>query len=104
MSREVHVRFCESAGARFPRATRLVVGFQYRAEAESFLGELKERLCKFSLELHPTKTRLLEFGRYAATNRRRRGEGKPETFILESPTTCARCLFSTEKPSGTGGT
>jgi group II intron reverse transcriptase/maturase len=61
-------------------ADDFVVGFQYRAEAESFLGELKKRLRKFSLELHPTKTRLLEFGRYAATNRRRRGEGKPETF------------------------
>jgi group II intron reverse transcriptase/maturase len=57
-----------------------VVGFQYRREAESFLRELKERLRKFSLELHPTKTRLLEFGRFAASSRKQRGERKPETF------------------------
>ncbi len=61
-------------------ADDFVVGFQHRYEAERFLGELKERLRKFSLELHSTKTRLLEFGRFAASNRRRRGEGKPETF------------------------
>ena len=57
-----------------------VVGFQYRSDAERFLDELKERLRKFNLELHPTKTRLLEFGRFAAQNIRRRGGGKPETF------------------------
>ncbi len=61
-------------------ADDFVVGFQHRHEAERFLGELKERLRKFSLELHSTKTRLLEFGRFAASNRQRRGEGKPETF------------------------
>ena len=61
-------------------ADDFVVGFQHRDEAESFLSELKERLRKFSLELHSTKTRLLEFGRFAASDRRRRGEGKPETF------------------------
>ena len=65
---------------KFPSATRLVVGFQHRADAERFLGELRERLRKFSLELHPDKTRLLEFGRYAASNRQDRGEGKPESF------------------------
>jgi group II intron reverse transcriptase/maturase len=57
-----------------------VLGFQYRAEAEQFLGELQKRLDKFGLELHPEKTRLIEFGRYAAERRKRRGEGKPETF------------------------
>lgn len=57
-----------------------VVGFQYKAEAEQFQRDLKERLQKFSLELHPEKTRLVEFGRYAASDRRRRGLGKPETF------------------------
>src|SRR6266404_2232656 len=45
-----------------------------------FLQEWKERLRKFGLELHPDKTRLIEFGRYAAENRKKRGEGKPETF------------------------
>ncbi len=57
-----------------------VLGFQYREEAEKFLEQFRERLWKFGLELHPDKTRLIEFGRYAAERRRKRGEGKPETF------------------------
>ena len=65
---------------RFPRATRPVLGFQYREEAERFLEELRERLRKFGLELHPDKTRLIEFGRYATERRKKRVEGKPETF------------------------
>lgn len=59
-----------------------VVGFQYEADAKGFQEELKERLRKFGLELHPEKTRLIEFGRYAAENRMRRKEGKPETFTF----------------------
>jgi RNA-directed DNA polymerase len=61
-------------------ADDIVVGFQKKAEAERFLRELKERMRKFQLELHPEKTRLVEFGRFAAQNRKERGEGKPETF------------------------
>jgi group II intron reverse transcriptase/maturase len=61
-------------------ADDFVMGFQDRAEAERFLTELRERLRKFGLELHPDKTRLIEFGRYAENNRKRRGERKPETF------------------------
>ena len=61
-------------------ADDFVVGFQTKLEAERYLAELRERFRKFGLELHPEKTRLLEFGRYAAENRRRRGEGAPETF------------------------
>src|SRR6516225_3908372 len=57
-----------------------VLGFQYRADAERFLHEWRERLRKFGLELHPDKTRLIEFGRYAAASRKQRGAGKPETF------------------------
>ncbi len=57
-----------------------VLGFQHRAEAEKFLTDLQERVRKFGLELHPEKTRLIEFGRYAAERRAKRGEGKPETF------------------------
>jgi len=57
-----------------------IVGFQYRDDAERFLNALRERLGQFSLMLHPDKTRLLEFGRYAAQNRQERGQGKPETF------------------------
>lgn len=61
-------------------ADDFVLGFQHRGDALQFLGDLKERLRKFSLELHPSKTRLIEFGRFAATRRRERGLGKPETF------------------------
>jgi RNA-directed DNA polymerase len=61
-------------------ADDLVVGFQHRADAVRFLEEFKERLAKFGLELHPDKTRLIEFGRYAARDRKQRGGGKPETF------------------------
>jgi RNA-directed DNA polymerase len=63
-------------------ADDLVVGFQYRADAERFLKEFQGRLAKFGLELHPEKTRLLEFGRFAAVDRCARGEGKPETFTF----------------------
>lgn len=61
-------------------ADDFVMGFQHRHEAEQFLVELRERFAKFGLELHPDKTRLIEFGRFAAENRQRRGESKPETF------------------------
>jgi retron-type reverse transcriptase len=57
-----------------------VLGFEHRTEAERLLEELRERLGKFGLELHPEKTRLIEFGRFAAGRRKQRGEGKPETF------------------------
>jgi RNA-directed DNA polymerase len=57
-----------------------VLGFEHREEAERFLEQLRERLQKFGLELHPEKTRLIEFGRFAAERRKKRGEGKPETF------------------------
>jgi group II intron reverse transcriptase/maturase len=61
-------------------ADDIVLGFQSKSDAERFWAELAERFRKFHLELHPEKTRLLEFGPYAADNRRRRGDGKPETF------------------------
>jgi RNA-directed DNA polymerase len=57
-----------------------VLGFQAQAEADRFREDLQKRLAKFGLELHPDKTRRIEFGRYAELNRKRRGEGKPETF------------------------
>ncbi len=57
-----------------------VVGFQNRDDAERFLSELRARLRLYSLELHAEKTRLIEFGRFAAETRRRRGDGKPDTF------------------------
>ena len=61
-------------------ADDIVLGFEHRRDAERFLNALKERLAEFGLELHPDKTRLIEFGRYAADHRKARGEGKPETF------------------------
>jgi group II intron reverse transcriptase/maturase len=61
-------------------ADDFVMGFQHRHEAERFLKELQERMSKFGLQLHPDKTRLIEFGRFAARDRKNRGEGKPETF------------------------
>jgi len=60
----------------------LVMGFQHRAEAVRFLEEFKDRLAKFGLELHPEKTRLIEFGRFAAHKRKQWGKGKPETFTF----------------------
>ena len=61
-------------------ADDIVVGFEHRGDAERFWGDLRERFAQFALELHPDKTRLIEFGRFAATDRQRRGDGKPETF------------------------
>ena len=61
-------------------ADDFVVGFQYRGDAKRFLHDLRERFAKFNLELHPEKTRLIEFGRFAASNRAAVGLGKPETF------------------------
>ena len=61
-------------------ADDFVMGFQYRREAERFLGEMKERFDQYGLEIYREKTRLIEFGRFAEANRAERGEGKPETF------------------------
>jgi group II intron reverse transcriptase/maturase len=66
----VIVRFCDD----------FVVGFQHRENAEQFLLDLGKRFSEFNLELHKNKTRLIEFGRFAAQNRERQGKGKPETF------------------------
>ena len=61
-------------------ADDFIVGFEDQQDAQRFLVELRERLAKFGLELHPAKTRLIEFGRHAVERRRARGLGKPETF------------------------
>jgi len=75
-------RRCEATGhmtiVRY--ADDFIVGFEHEADARRFLEALRERLGKFALSLHPDKTRLIEFGRFAAANRERRGLGKPETF------------------------
>jgi RNA-directed DNA polymerase len=61
-------------------ADDIIVGFEHEADARRFLEAIRVRLGEFALSLHPDKTRLIEFGRHAATNRERRGLGKPETF------------------------
>ncbi len=63
-------------------ADDIVVGFEYRSDAEQFHKDLVQRFTKFNLELHAEKTRLIEFGRFAAENRRRRHLGRPETFAF----------------------
>jgi RNA-directed DNA polymerase len=57
------------------------VGFQHRSDAERFLEELRQRLQKFGLELHPQKTRIIESGRHAERKRKAGNLGKPETFV-----------------------
>ena len=61
-------------------ADDVVVGFQYKRDAERYLRDVRKRLARFGLSLHPDKTRLVEFGRFAQANRHRHGAGKPETF------------------------
>jgi group II intron reverse transcriptase/maturase len=61
-------------------ADDITIGFEYEQDAQRFWAELRERLARFGLELHPDKTRLIEFGRRAVGNRRSRGLGRPETF------------------------
>ena len=61
-------------------ADDFIIGFQHENDARHFLDEMRKRLGEFALSLHPEKTRLIEFGRFAAERRKRRGLGKPETF------------------------
>ena len=66
-------------------ADDLVVGFEQQADAERFLTEFQERLAKFGLEVHPEKTRLIEFGRLARWRRKQRGEGEPVKGLFQHP-------------------
>ena len=63
-------------------ADDFIIGFQHESDARRFLDEMRKRLGEFALSLHPEKTRLIEFGRFAAERRRRLGLGKPETFTF----------------------
>jgi RNA-directed DNA polymerase len=63
-------------------ADDIVVGFQHEIDARRFRDAMRDRLREFSLSLHPAKTRLIEFGRFAAQNCKRRGRSKPETFTF----------------------
>jgi RNA-directed DNA polymerase len=84
-----HVARGEVIIVRF--ADDCVMGFEDYQDACRFLHDLRERFAKFGLELHPGKTRLIEFGRFAAANRKKRGAGKPETFdFLGFTHICAR--------------
>ena len=80
-------------------ADDFVVGFQYRSDAERFRGELRDRLAKFKLELHPEKTRLIAFGRFALSDRRARGlRGAPDPFdLLGLSHQCGRTRSKPEK-------
>ena len=72
-------------------ADDFIVGFEHESDARRFLAAMRERLEEFALSLHPGKTRLIEFGRFAADNRKRHGLGKPETFnFLGFTHICAR--------------
>ena len=72
-------------------ADDIVVGFEHQDDAERFQADLRARLAEFCLELNAEKTRLIEFGRFAARNRQKRGLGKPETFTFLGFThICAR--------------
>jgi len=70
-------------------ADDIVVGFEFKTEAEQFWKELAERMAKFQLELHPEKTRLFEFGRHAAANRKRLRLGKRRPSIFSASSTSA---------------
>lgn len=80
MSWEVHVRFWEQPKGRFLWLTRPVYGFQYRSDGCNFQAALTKRLEKFGLALNQSKTHLIEFGRFASSNRKEKCLGKPQTF------------------------
>ena len=83
--------------------TIIVVGFEYESDARRFWDAMCQRLEEFSLSLHPDKTRLIEFGRYAADRRARAGLGKPETFKFlgyVSSTLMLFCAPSAQKMQG----
>ena len=63
-------------------ADDLAIGFEHKEDAQRFLDAMRDRLGEFALSLHPAKTRQIEFGRFAAIDRKRRGLGKPETFTF----------------------
>jgi group II intron reverse transcriptase/maturase len=84
-------------------ADDLVLGFQHEKDARRFLDAMRARFEEFALQLHPDKTRLIEFGRHAAAGRKKRGLGKPETFdFLGFTHLCGRCrrgLFQLRRKS-----
>jgi RNA-directed DNA polymerase len=82
-------------------ADDFVMGFQYEADAVRFRADLQRRLTRFGLEVHPDKTRLLRFGRFADAQRRERGEGKLETFnFLGFTHICGKTRSGTSSSTG----
>ena len=85
------------------RLLYIVVGFQHEADGQRFLSMMRDRLQEFALQLHPDKTRLIEFGRYAARPARG-GLGKPETFnFLGFTHICGKTRQAGSKSSGRAG-
>jgi RNA-directed DNA polymerase len=95
MSREVHVRFCERPGVRFPRATLLVIGFQHKEDAERVLHVLSKRMGRYGLVLHPDKTRLIPF--------RRPRKGAPKGSSGETFEFLGFTLYWRRNPKGAWG-
>src|SRR4051794_8420792 len=87
-------------------ADDFIVGFQHHVDARCFLDEMRERLWEFALSLHPEKTRLIEFGGFAAERRKRLGLGKPETFDLRASPSLAGTPMQVNSSfgGGAGGT
>ena len=83
-------------------ADDIVAGFEHESDAERFLAELRERLEKFALSLHPDKTRLIEFGRHAADDREKRGLGKAGDVQLSGLHAHLRTLPSRGTSSSSG--
>ena len=82
MSREVHVRFRESLGVRFPRATRLAIGFRHEADARRVMEVLPKRFEKYGLTIHPDKTRLICFDPPSSSSEDDPSDSSGETFDL----------------------
>ena len=80
MSGDVQVRICERLGVRLPRATRPVLGFERQEDAERVFAVLAKRLEKYTLTLHPQKTRLIALHRPGSKDRGRSGPGEPRSF------------------------
>ena len=90
MSGDVHVRFCESLKGRFLRATRHVVCFQNESDAKQFMEVMEVRLKQFNLEVAPEKTKQFEFGPFAQSKAKARGERTATFDFLGFTHYCSR--------------
>jgi hypothetical protein len=79
----------QRSGCRAGYPDDTLLGFEHKKDARRMLSELNDRIGKFGLRLHGGKTRLIEFGRYAAERRAKRGERRPETFDFLGFTHCS---------------